>query len=214
MDSTTPTVVIAVRHGETEWNLTGRSQGHLDSLLTERGVKQAKKLAWRLSGEGVEVIYSSDLGRASHTADIIATELDLPVHIDSRLRERHLGLLQGMTQSEFKERFSEEYAALVSGGPDYVIPGGESARQRYYRCISCCTELVARHRGSKILLVMHGGLLMSLLYYTLSIPLNEPRRFSIFNAAFNRFSVSHDTWHLDSWGDISHLRDMTTLDDE
>lgn len=208
------TIVFAVRHGETEWNLVGRSQGHLDSPLTDRGVNQAHALAKRLRGRGVDVIYSSDLGRASRTANIIAGELNLNVHIDARLRERHLGLLQGMTHTEFSERFSKAYAALASGDPEYVIPGGESARQRYSRCISCCTELVARHRGRTILLVMHGGLLMSLLYYTLHIPLSEPRRFSIFNAAFNRFSISRDIWHLDCWGDISHLRDMTTLDDE
>ncbi len=214
MDDGKRTIVFAVRHGETEWNLIGRSQGHLDSPLTDRGVKQAQALAKRLCGEGIEVIYSSDLGRASQTADIIASELDRPVHIDRRLRERHLGLLQGMTQAEFRERFSEEYTALVSGDPDYAITGGESARQRYERCIGCCTELVARHRGSRMLLVMHGGLLMSLLYYTLRIPMTEPRRFSIFNGAFNSFSITRDRWHLDSWGDISHLREMTTLDDD
>lgn len=214
MDNNKRTIVYAVRHGETEWNLIGRSQGHLDSPLTQRGIKQAQALARRLATEGIEVIYSSDLERASHTADIIATELNLPVHNDIRLRERHLGLLQGRTRAEFRERFSEVHAALISGDPDYVIPGGESARQRYDRCISCCTELVARHRGSRILLVMHGGLVMSLLYYTLHIPLNEPRRFSIFNAAFNSFSIIRDSWHLDSWGDIFHLREMLTLDDE
>jgi probable phosphoglycerate mutase len=91
MNGTGTTLVFAVRHGETEWNLTGRQQGHLDSRLTERGVQQAHALARGLAGRGIEFVFSSDLGRASATADIIGARLGLPVQTDERLRERHVG---------------------------------------------------------------------------------------------------------------------------
>ncbi len=83
-----------------------------------------------LLGKGIEVVYSSDLGRAAQTASIIRTRLDLSVKIDHLLRERHLGSMQGMTKKEFRDRFPEEIAGFDSGDPEYVSPGGEGARTR------------------------------------------------------------------------------------
>jgi probable phosphoglycerate mutase len=213
MSSSKTTTLFTVRHGETEWNLVGRQQGHLDSPLTQTGIEQAHALAGSLLGRGIEVIYSSDLGRAAQTAAIIGAKLGLSATIDRRLRERHLGLMQGKTRSEFRDQYPEEFAAFASRDPDYVPPGGESARQRLERSVACCTELAARHPDGRILIVTHGGVLMGLFYHTLGIPLSEPRRFSLFNAAINSFSVCGDSWRLNTWGDISHLRGKTTLDD-
>ena len=133
MNNTDTTIMLVVRHGETEWNLIDKHQGHLDSPLTESGIKQAYALGNGLLGKGIEVIYSSDLGRAIHTAEIIGTKLDLRVNVDSRLRERHLGSMQGLTKEEFRRRYPTEWAAFDSGDPDYCLPGGESARQRCHQ---------------------------------------------------------------------------------
>jgi 2,3-bisphosphoglycerate-dependent phosphoglycerate mutase len=207
------TILFAVRHGEAEWNLIGKQQGHRDSPLTASGIEQAHALADGLSGSDIEAIYSSDLGRALQTAEIIAARLALPISVDHRLRERHLGAMQGMTKAEFSERFPKESTAFDSGDSEYVLPGGESARQRFDRSIACCIELAARHPGGRILLVAHGGTLRSLFHHTLSIPLADPRRFSLFNAAINTFSVQGGAWRLDTWGDTCHLRGTATLDD-
>src|SRR5438477_4218649 len=86
------TQIIIVRHGETTWNLEGRHQGHLDSPLTKRGVAQAEALAARLGNEEFAALYSSDLGRALATAEIIGTRCGKSVVIDARLRERNLGI--------------------------------------------------------------------------------------------------------------------------
>lgn len=213
MSENETTILFVVRHGETEWNLIGKQQGHLNSPLTESGIKQAHALAAGLTDMGIKILYSSDLGRAVQTAEIIGACLGLGVTIDQRLRERHLGSLQGLTMREFHEQFPEEFAAHTSGDPDYILPGGESARQRFERCVACCVELAARHAGQRVLVVTHGGVLMSLFYHALGIPLTDPRRFSLFNAAINRFTICGDSWRLETWGDISHLREMTALDD-
>ena len=213
MTDTETRILFAVRHGETEWNLIGKQQGHLDTPLTDSGIKQAHALADGLFGKGIEILYSSDLGRTVQTAEIIGAKLGLRVNVDHRLRERHLGSMQGMTKTEFRDHFPKEFAAFDSGDPEYVLPGGESAQQRFDTCIACCIELAARHPGGRILLVAHGGVLNSLFCYTLCIPLSDPRRFSLFNAAVNSFSVCGDSWRLDTWGDISHLQGMNTLDD-
>jgi len=121
-----------VRHGETEWNLAGKEQGHLDSPLTALGVRQAQALANGLWGKGIQVIYSSDLGRAVRTAEIIADRLGLPLNVESDLRERHLGVMQGLTMKEFRDRFPDEAAAdtmrtLADGvNGDAPVVAGES----------------------------------------------------------------------------------------
>jgi probable phosphoglycerate mutase len=207
------TIIYAVRHGETEWNLVGKQQGQLNSPLSDAGVKQARLLAEGLGGREIQVLYSSDLGRALETAGVIGAALGLETQVDPRLRERHLGSLQGLTWEAFRSRFPEEAARAESGDPDYACPGGESPRERHQRCVACCAELAARHPGGRILVVTHGGVVNSLFHHALGIELGQPRRFSNVNAAINSFSVTGDRWRLDTWGDISHMRGMTVLDD-
>lgn len=212
-DPMSPTVLFAVRHGETEWNLIERQQGHLDSPLTGHGIKQAHALANGLADRGIEVLYSSDLGRALQTATIIADKLGLMIHQDQRLRERHLGTMQGFTRQEHAERYPEDAAAFSAGDPDFVIPGGESIRQQYERSVRCAEDLATRHPGQRVLVVAHGGVLTSFFRRALRLPLSEPRRFSLFNASINSFSISYSQWRLDSWGETAHLKGMSTLDD-
>lgn len=207
------TVLFAVRHGETQWNLAKKMQGHLDSPLTERGLQQAHALANGLVDRGIEVIYSSDLGRALQTATIIADSLGLAIYQEQRLRERHLGMMQGLTKPRFAERYPEDAAAFSAGDPDFVIPGGESLRQQHGRCVCCAEALAERHLGQRVLVVAHGGVLNSFIYRALRIPLYEPRRFSLFNAGINSFSISNGEWRLESWGEMGHLQGVSTLDD-
>src|SRR5262245_50858139 len=119
------THVIIVRHGETEWNIAGVRQGHLDSRLTARGIAQAKALAARLGRERFAALYSSDLGRAVQTAREISIVTGHEVVTDARLRERHLGIFQGLSGDEIDERYPKERRRLRTMGPDYIIPGGE-----------------------------------------------------------------------------------------
>lgn len=214
MPDTQTTLVYVVRHGETEWNRIGKQQGHLDSPLTERGIEQAHALAEGLINRGIELVFSSDLGRAIATADIICEKLGLSVRKDMRLRERHLGSLQGLTKDEWRMKNPDEWMTFLSGDPDYCFPGGESARQRFERSVGCVEALAKKNSGRIILIVTHGGVLSGLFYRVIGISLSVPRQFSLFNAAINRFTVSGTNWQLDMWGEVCHLRGMETLDDQ
>jgi probable phosphoglycerate mutase len=199
------TQVIIVRHGETEWNLKLIRQGHLDSHLTDRGLAQAQALAERLTRENFAALYSSDLGRAVQTAEKIAKATGHSIITDPRLRERHLGIFQGLSGDEIRERFPNEYKLHRSVGPTYVIPGGESVEQQVERNIVYLTEIGRKHVGETIVVVTHGGVLSGLFRHTFSIPFTAPRRFEFTNAGLNVFFYEDGNWFLQTWGDVSHL---------
>lgn len=211
--SNRPTILYAVRHGETEWNRDHIAQGHLDSPLTELGHEQAARSAKALVGLGIEFIYSSDLGRALRTAAIIGKILGLKIRKDERLRERALGVMQGLTWEQFAEKHPEDYAAFNSRDPECVMPGGESARELMERTVQAAESYAGNHPGQCVLVVAHGGVVKSYFHHALGIPLEEPRRYSLFNAAINRFSISEGKWTLDTWGERGHMDEVESLDE-
>jgi probable phosphoglycerate mutase len=208
------TQVIIVRHGQTEWNIANIRQGHLDSALTQEGIAQAKALARRLMREKFSALYSSDLGRAVQTAQIISDATGHEIVTDPRLRERHLGIFQGLIGDEIRERYPEEYRLHRSVGPDYVIPGGESVRQQVARNLSYLNEIAVKHLGETIVVITHGGVLSGLFRHTFSIPFEAPRRFEFTNAGLNVFVYEDGNWFLQTWGDLSHLDNGPTSDSD
>ncbi len=199
------TQVIIVRHGETEWNIRGIRQGHLDSRLTAKGMAQAKALGARLGRERFTALYSSDLGRAVDTAREIADITGHEIIADARLRERHLGIFQGLNGDEISAKYSEERRLMRTEGPGFVIPGGESMVQQVERNIECLNELAAKHQGEQIVVVTHGGVVSGFFRHTLEISLEAPRRFEFVNAGINVFVHEDGHWMLLTWGDVSHL---------
>jgi probable phosphoglycerate mutase len=206
------TQVIIVRHGQTHWNIKLIRQGHLDSPLTEKGIAQAKALADRLRHETFTALYSSDLGRALQTAQIIGSATGHKVATDPRLRERHLGIFQGLNGEEIKQKFPEEYRLHRTLGPEYIIPGGESVNQHVARNLEYLNLVAEKHLGEKIVVVTHGGVLSGLFRHTFSIPFGAPRRFEFTNAGLNVFNYEDGNWFLQTWGDISHLNGVGTVD--
>jgi probable phosphoglycerate mutase len=210
------TKIYAVRHGETEWNKIGKQQGHLNSNLTESGKLQARAMGDGLLKIKFDACYSSDLGRAIETSEIISNFIKIDFITDSRLRERNLGTLQGLTKSEFKDKYPDEWMKFNRNDPEYELPEGESIRQRYERAINCIEDIALKNDNKTILLVTHGGILMSMMYKTLKLPLNQKRSFSLYNGSINVFSIS-DTmeWNLEVWGDTNHLEKfgLKTIDD-
>jgi 2,3-bisphosphoglycerate-dependent phosphoglycerate mutase len=197
--------LIIVRHGETEWNKLDIIQGHLDSPLTAKGIEQAKLLAERLAAIAVDIIYSSDLGRTHATAEIIASRCAKPIVLDSRLREKHEGIIQGNDWPTVQANYPEIYAAIKSLDPDYVPPGGESYNQFLQRIVGVITEVSRRHEHLKILIVTHGGVISAFVRYVLGLPRTTPRRYSLKNLAINRFVWKKGHLVLDTLGDTSHL---------
>jgi broad specificity phosphatase PhoE len=205
--------VIAIRHGETEWNALGREQGQLDSPLTARGLEQAEAVARRLRRHSFSALYSSDLGRALQTAEIVARATGARIEVDAGLRERHTGIFQGMTREQMAARYPAEYAAYRADPHGYQVPGGESGRQRRERSVRVLNALADRHADETIVVITHGGFLMGFFEHVLDLLPGNAWRFKRQNAAFNVFVRAESAWSLETWNDTAHLETLASLDE-
>lgn len=204
------TEIIFVRHGETTCNASGIFQGQSESELNELGWRQANAVAERLAKEpNISALYSSDLKRALDTATTIGQKCGLQVKSNTAWRERHLGKLQGLSQKEAALLEPLAYQAFVSHDKDRVIPGeGESINQLYLRSKSALEEITNNHRGERVIVVTHGGVLRALCKFVgersspgkvLNTSINVIRRYE------------NGDWAAPCWGDTTHLNEVGFL---
>jgi len=206
-------LLLPVRHGETEWNVLGREMGHLDSPLTPCGVGQARALGRRLGEMRIDALYSSDLGRAVQTAEILGAACGRAPQADPGLRERHMGEFEGLTRDEVRERYPEHYAAYQRTGVIAVVPGGESTIARSERSARVLTSIAERHPDETVAVVTHGGFLMGFLEWVMGLEPGNGGRFRKQNASFNAFDYVDSKWTLRTWNDVSHLAHLGSMDD-
>lgn len=201
-----------IRHAESLWNAEKRIQGHRDVDLNEHGLKQAQALAGRLSSAGLSALYSSDLLRARRTAEAIARQTRLEVQSDAALRERNLGIFEGLTFDEVAQNFAGDARRHHSGDPDYVIPKGESYRQSYERVLAALDRIRSRHSQGRVAVVAHGGALDALFRHVTGLPLTSKRCARLLNASINVFLFEKERALLQSWGDVAHLEGIGSQD--
>ncbi len=202
-----------VRHGETDWNVARRLQGYTDIPLNPRGLAQATQLAQALEKSQLQfdVLYTSDLQRAAHTANAIVEIFHTTAIPNSALRERHLGNLQGLTLDEASVAEPELWRAHLARELDHELSGGESISQFASRIKDVMEKLRHEHTGKTILLVSHGGVLDMMYRITTNQALDAERTVVVPNASLNWISHDGVSWKLDRWADTSHL-DGISLD--
>lgn len=204
------TRILAIRHGETAWNVDTRIQGHLDIPLNEKGQWQAQRLARALAArDNIHAIYSSDLQRAHHTAQAIAAATGAPLRTNPGLRERGFGIFEGKTYAEIEQTWPEESERWRKREPDWAPSGGESLLQVRERITRTLHELAARHPGEQIVLVAHGGIMDQLYRAATGQDLQSPRTWPLGNTAVNRLLWTPQGLSLVGWADTTHLDDNT-----
>lgn len=204
------TRICFIRHGETDWNVVKRIQGHTDISLNETGRAQALAMAFNAAHQRFQAIYSSDLKRAVETAQLLAQREDQEVRLLPQFRERHYGLFQGMTAEEGALRYPEAYAHYVARDLDYDFETGEPLRAFAQRVADGIDWLVRHHSGQTIAVVSHSGVLDVIYRRATGRPLHTPRDFVIPNCALNWFHFDGQGWHLDAWADRHYLHDVLT----
>ncbi|HET9821496.1 MAG TPA: histidine phosphatase family protein [Burkholderiaceae bacterium] len=199
------TQVLAIRHGETDWNVELRVQGQLDIGLNETGRRQARHLAAAFAGEALHAVYSSDLARAHATALCVADAAGLAVQTHQGLRERGFGRFEGLTFDEIESRHPEDARRWRQRDPDFAPAGGEALRTFQARAVATIAAIAERHRGQRVAIVTHGGVLDALYRAAARIALDAPRTWQLGNAAINRVLHGAHGFTLVGWSDTQHL---------
>ncbi|HVK33359.1 MAG TPA: histidine phosphatase family protein [Burkholderiaceae bacterium] len=201
------TRLVAIRHGETAWNVDTRIQGQLDIGLNPTGQRQAERLGRAMAGERLDAVYSSDLGRAHDTAHALARHAGLPVQTDPALRERAFGVFEGMTFAEIEQRFPDGARRWRRRDAGFGPEGGETLGDFYTRVVTAVAGIAERHRGQHIAVVTHGGVLDALYRAAARIALDAPRTWQVGNASINRLLHGDHGFTLVGWADSFHLED-------
>ena len=200
------TRIIAIRHGETAWNVDTRIQGQLDIPLNEQGRWQAAQVGKALIAEPIDAIYTSDLWRAYDTALSIGQAKDMALIPHEGLRERGFGAFQGKTFAEIEASWPDEAMTWRKRQPDWAPPeGGESLLTMRERVTTTVTALAAQHLGQQIVMVTHGGVLDMLYRAATRLDLQAPRSWTLGNAAINRLLWTPEGFSLVGWSDGHHL---------
>ena len=148
--------IYIVRHGQTEWNLLGKTQGHGNSDLTPKGIEQAELLADSMTKYPIDYIYSSDLGRAYQTAEIIGNKLNIEVEKTEALREMNFGTWEGRIIKDIIEEDPELYKMWRNEPHLAKIPQGETLSQIKERTDAFIKEINEKYDGKHIVLVTHS----------------------------------------------------------
>jgi broad specificity phosphatase PhoE len=149
------TTIFLARHGESDWNVEERFQGHSDRPLTERGRKQARALADLVGAEKIDAVYTSPLSRARETAEIVAARAGLEAVALPDLREVDTGSWSGLSRADVEARFPEGFARWRSGGSGWE--NGESYDEMAERVIGALRKIAEDHPDGRVLVVSHGG---------------------------------------------------------
>jgi broad specificity phosphatase PhoE len=196
--------IYLIRHGETAWNVDGRWQGQLDVPLSERGIQQAKALGTYLHGRPLTHVYTSDLKRAHVTAELIAQAIGAQVVTDVRLREMHLGVLQGLTKPEIESRYPHELTGMHDNWLDHQVEQGESRRMVQTRAIAVLDEAALHHPTKEVALVAHGGVIramMQRLFGAVFEAMHKP----IENTSLTTLALKSGKWEIVAFAETPHL---------
>lgn len=189
------THVVIIRHGQSQGNAEGRFGGHTDTPLSPRGRKQAQATANALASEKFTAIYSSDLPRAIETASPLAKLTGVALETTDALRERSVGVMEGLTFEEAAEQHPEQYQALLRRDFEHVLSGGESYRQTLDRASRQLDEAIEQHRGGRIALFAHTGTICILILHlmgALDAPELKPVWIATANCGIARFDLRDD----------------------
>ena len=164
-----------VRHAETIWHADDKYSGKAEISLTANGIQQSFQLADWAKAQNIDAIYTSELSRAIITAQPSARLLNLAPIVDSNLNEVNYGKIEGLTKTEFKNKFRDVWEKFQVAPADALFPSGESGSDALNRALKFIMDLLQKKDISEVLLVSHGTLIRLILTYLLDKDLNKYR---------------------------------------
>ena len=185
--------LLLIRHAESQGHFERRLQGRREFPLTERGLAQAHALAERLVPLTLSAVYSSPVGRAMQTSEVIAAKACLDVIAEPRLQEYDFGeAVSGLTWQEIREQQPEIIEAFRSGRPDFAAYPGEEGRAAFQdRVRAAMRDIAERHEGGDVVAVVtHAGPITLFLFDVLGKEYRRPVPFVLDNAAITTVEVN------------------------
>lgn len=204
--------IYIVRHGQTEWNLLGKTQGHGNSDLTPKGIEQAELLADSMTKYPIDYIYSSDLGRAYQTAEIIGNKLNIEVEKTEALREMNFGTWEGRIIKDIIEEDPELYKMWRNEPHLAKIPQGETLSQIKERTDAFIKEINKKYDGKHIVLVTHSLCARIMLLSFLDSDVKNIYRINQVNTALNIIELRDYGPVVMKMNDTTHIINDTKLE--
>ncbi|HKS45962.1 MAG TPA: histidine phosphatase family protein [Amycolatopsis sp.] len=197
--------LVLWRHGETDYNATGRMQGHIDSALTAVGWNQARFAVPALARFEPDLVIASDLRRATDTATVFTEAVGVPLRIDKRLRETHLGEWQGLTGAQVDADWPGERDRWRLDAT-WTPPGGESRIEVAERAGEVVSDLrEGAQELETVLLAAHGGLITALTARLLALPVETwPQLGGIGNCHWVELGLRDEAWRLHAYNAGMH----------
>lgn len=197
--------IYLIRHGETEWNLEERFQGTSNTMLTDNGIEQGRKLAKRLKDEEIANIYTSPLERAKVTAQFIGEESDKEVIITNDFKEISFGDWEGLTTKEIGERYSWANDWFINP-ESHRIPNSDDMEIEKVRLRSKLIELAEGNSSDKSnLIVSHAGVIRLAILGAMDLPLSYYWRLTFSNTCINILEYHEKRFLIRCLNDTSHL---------
>ena len=200
------TNIFIARHGETEYNRTGRMQGRgIDIPLNETGRLQARAISDYLKDKSIGHIFSSSLMRSMETAEIIAWSMRMKYSAYPELDEMDFGKFEGKSSKEITGELEQVHKTWRGGDTDFVIEGGESPNMVQERVLSKANTLLQEHEGSTLLFVLHGRLIRILLTSWLGRDLSQMHRIKHSNGALYQLKKNAESFEVGYLNKLDHL---------
>lgn len=183
--------LYVVRHGETDFNKNGRYLGRTDEPLNIIGVNQAKQLAEKASCLNIEIIYCSPLKRALKTAEFIKVKYGCEIIIDNHFIERSIGVYEGLTKDEAKNKHPDLYTRNITRIFDEAPPNGETINEVIKRVFIGLDEIKKQNKFSNILISTHGFIAKVInKYFNSKISDQDFFDFSLANAEIKKYTLN------------------------
>lgn len=203
--------LILIRHGETDWNRSGRCQGVADIVLNENGKKQARELAHSLKDHKITAIYSSDLKRAHETAEHIAEHHDLSIRLEPGLQEMNQGKLEGLSFPDIRDKYADVLKQWRESPETLRLPSGESLIEVQDRAWKVFEKVHSNHLGETVVVVSHNLTIITLLCKITGVGLKGFRDFNVQATSKNVIISENGDIRVDVMNDVSHLSPMESV---
>ena len=175
-------MLYVARHGQTVWNAQNKVCGITDVDLTEKGIEQAKTLAYLVESQNISLILSSPLRRAVDTSKIVANICNIPIEVDQRLIEQNYGIYEGVDRKN--EAFLNNKRNFA-----YKYPNGESMMQVAYRVYGLIDEIRYKYQKDNILIISHGGVCRIINTYFKDLTNEEFFNYTLKNGALEKYEL-------------------------